>query len=1073
MSTPNPPLSDPAYPLTNITHPGPNDILCGRGGGTNAHPGNVKFRKLVATHKLRYLAASKSDKPAVARDVVKEWRAMDPPGRFLAKMEVGEDGMPVVGGGRDRDNENDDEDDCKTNQNDNHGNSNNSNNNNNNNHNNNNNNGGSSGNTTTLWYDVGDKKAREKASQCLRERNGAANEAVAALVKTVTANGEACPQDYTTLVDRAKKVAEEYEERQNQLAMMQTLGGMGGHGMGNMGMNNMGMAMNNRGMNNMGMNDNFNGMGNMNNLNSMGGRGGGGYDNMRGGGRHNDNMGGNIKLDGFDDFQGMDSMGMRGGGGSRVSGRRGGNDNGIGMMSGGNQFDQNDLMMNQQQLMDDMHQYGNEMMGSGGNNHGRSRGNDRQGGMNNMGMAAGNGNFNNINDDMTETMNAALAMGLCQETFEPIPLPATSGRNNRDRPFGNNHNINMGNMNNVGGGRNNNYNDMYNMNDEDDLIEAEIQRLLKQQQQQMMRRQMGMQDGGMSNMAGNRGYDDINIKNDDLDNLNNNNLNRIRNSANTNNLSKSLNHGGGRGPKRSSLPDIGFSSGPAPYLGEETVLREYQKLVQQQQQQESTRQERNNRMSMPLPNKNSGRGMNQNSDDDLNTEWLINMVNKRSTLPANFTSKNSSGSGGYGQGNINGNGNMMYSPSMGGGDNGSNNSGGGGGYDDRHQDRNNQGTPDPDAAQNYLNRLRMLRQEGGNSGGYDGGSGGGGNNSVNNSNVNINNNMPETALSSHSARASGGMKNGMSGILSRRGMGDNEDINIGPQDGGGGSRRRGNAKSEEFNIEEYQASLQEFLSHDDEYAVPSRSGGSDRGKSSNSKRSGNPSGIDNNGTIGCFEVPTSIGDKNGGGDRQSIRTLNTLDIARGTFKSVDTGDRQSFRSVDDLDVRPSFRSVDTMDLMSIGNSINEIMEEDMKQNPENRKKYSRRLSESGRVSRSGGNYSNNNSINDFAYFPGTTLEVKTMSHGQGGGGGPKKIRKAIDPRLATLSGVARGSMQDKDGKPRGSLLSFMSRDLTDLDNVLDDGTRMSFGNISVMSELSDFGDLLPGIAAGSKEVDDL
>ncbi len=136
-----------------------------------------------------------------------------------------------------------------------------------------------------------------------------------------------------------------------------------------------------------------------------------------------------------------------------------------------------------------------------------------------------------------------------------------------------------------------------------------------------------------------------------------------------------------------------------------------------------------------------------------------------------------------------------------------------------------------------------------------------------------------------------------------------------------------------------------------------------------------------------------------------------------------------------------------MDLMSIGNSINEIMEEDMKQNPENRKKYSRRLSESGRVSRSGGTYSNNNSINDFTYFPGTTLEVKTMSHGQGGGGGPKKIRKAIDPRLATLSGAARGSMQDKDGKPRGSLLSLMSRDLTDLDNVLDDGTRMSFGNM--------------------------
>ena len=72
------------YSTSSIVRPSGNDILCGRGGGTNAHPGNIKFRKLVAAHKLRYLAASKSDKPGVARDVVREWRAMDPPGRFLA-----------------------------------------------------------------------------------------------------------------------------------------------------------------------------------------------------------------------------------------------------------------------------------------------------------------------------------------------------------------------------------------------------------------------------------------------------------------------------------------------------------------------------------------------------------------------------------------------------------------------------------------------------------------------------------------------------------------------------------------------------------------------------------------------------------------------------------------------------------------------------------------------------------------------------------------------------------------------------------------------------------------------------
>ena len=76
------------HPIRNIPNPTENDILCGRGGGTNAHSGNIKFRRLVAAHKLRYLAASKSDKPNVARDVVKEWRGMTPPGRFLAKMDM-------------------------------------------------------------------------------------------------------------------------------------------------------------------------------------------------------------------------------------------------------------------------------------------------------------------------------------------------------------------------------------------------------------------------------------------------------------------------------------------------------------------------------------------------------------------------------------------------------------------------------------------------------------------------------------------------------------------------------------------------------------------------------------------------------------------------------------------------------------------------------------------------------------------------------------------------------------------------------------------------------------------------
>ncbi len=93
---------------------------------------------------------------------------MDPPGRFLAKT-------TDVGGGREGDGGDDD---------------------------------GLSGNVGALWHDVGDKTAREKASKCLREHNGVANKAIAALVKTVTANSDACPVDYATLM---KKAAVEYE----------------------------------------------------------------------------------------------------------------------------------------------------------------------------------------------------------------------------------------------------------------------------------------------------------------------------------------------------------------------------------------------------------------------------------------------------------------------------------------------------------------------------------------------------------------------------------------------------------------------------------------------------------------------------------------------------------------------------------------------------------------------------------------------------------------------------------------------------------------------------------------------
>jgi hypothetical protein len=88
-----------------------NDILCGRGGLTNHHKGNKRFRDLVSLHRPDYIRAVKVSTPTVARMIVRAIRNSDPPGRFLQKDT-----------------------------------------------------------TTNKWVDIGDKRAAEKASQALRER---------------------------------------------------------------------------------------------------------------------------------------------------------------------------------------------------------------------------------------------------------------------------------------------------------------------------------------------------------------------------------------------------------------------------------------------------------------------------------------------------------------------------------------------------------------------------------------------------------------------------------------------------------------------------------------------------------------------------------------------------------------------------------------------------------------------------------------------------------------------------------------------------------------------------------------
>ena len=58
------------------------DILCGRGGLTNHHRGNKRFRDIVALHRPDYVRAPKIQKPSVARVIVRAIRHGDPPGRY-------------------------------------------------------------------------------------------------------------------------------------------------------------------------------------------------------------------------------------------------------------------------------------------------------------------------------------------------------------------------------------------------------------------------------------------------------------------------------------------------------------------------------------------------------------------------------------------------------------------------------------------------------------------------------------------------------------------------------------------------------------------------------------------------------------------------------------------------------------------------------------------------------------------------------------------------------------------------------------------------------------------------------
>ena len=71
------------WPLRDVKEPHENDVMYGRGGGTNHHPGNKRYRKMVEDRKLEYVNCKRLDKPLVALEIIRLWRAQLPPGRFL------------------------------------------------------------------------------------------------------------------------------------------------------------------------------------------------------------------------------------------------------------------------------------------------------------------------------------------------------------------------------------------------------------------------------------------------------------------------------------------------------------------------------------------------------------------------------------------------------------------------------------------------------------------------------------------------------------------------------------------------------------------------------------------------------------------------------------------------------------------------------------------------------------------------------------------------------------------------------------------------------------------------------
>lgn len=119
-------ISSVSAPTSFSTIIQPNDVLFGRGGGTNQHIGNQRFRELVAEQMPAYLRALKKDKIVIARHIVSIIQSEG--GRFLRRSSDATKATTTTTTGSTSSSV---EDDC--------------------------------------WIPVTDQRAREKTSQALRE----------------------------------------------------------------------------------------------------------------------------------------------------------------------------------------------------------------------------------------------------------------------------------------------------------------------------------------------------------------------------------------------------------------------------------------------------------------------------------------------------------------------------------------------------------------------------------------------------------------------------------------------------------------------------------------------------------------------------------------------------------------------------------------------------------------------------------------------------------------------------------------------------------------------------------------